>query len=46
MKKHNSFHAIAQMIEDDSPHIKASTSITAVKQGVNSGKITMRIDNE
>lgn len=46
MKKHNSFHAIAQMIEDDSTHIKASTSITDVKQGSTSGKITMQIDNE
>lgn len=46
MKKHNSFHAIAKMIEDDSPHIKASTSITDVNQGSMSGKITMQIDND
>jgi hypothetical protein len=46
MKKHNSFHAIAKMIEDNSPNVRASTSITDVKTGRTSGKITMQIDNE
>lgn len=43
----NDFHAIAQMIEDESPAIKAYGEITDIKDTKkNGGRMTIAIDSE
>jgi hypothetical protein len=41
----NTFHVIAQMVEDNSKGVRASLTITDAKDGKQGGKITMATDS-